>query len=388
MKKKMPKNHSTLVTGYSVPLYRNNQDAYIEYYVVDLNDKSKKSRKRIKLNHIPQDERDRYAADTIKKLLADLRKGWHPDKGFATKNEKNIIFCIDNYFQVKTREFEQGEIREDTIRAITSMTKIFKIWLTDNKYTHYNVENFTSQDAASFMNYVYMERKISNKTFNNYLASLRTIFNYFISQDWVTVSPFAKIKKKVLNNKSQRVPLTHEERTKVKEYLYKTNKPFLLACLLLFHSGIRRTELTKVKISDIAPGNQVIILKKEITKMKRQRVSSMPKEVIDLMLELDLFKQPGRYFLIGANWQPGDVEIKPKKLSDEWAKVRKVLKLHDMAQFYSLRKSGGIQKAEDKLSLQAIKDFFGHVTMDAAAHYYENHRNIGNEELKNNVSDF
>lgn len=47
-----------------------------------------------------------------------------------------------------------------------------------------------------------------------------------------------------------------------------------------------------------------------------------------------------------------------------------------------------IPKAEDKISVQALKGFFGHTDLKTASNYLENHRNKGNDELKNNVSDF
>ncbi len=68
--------------------------------------------------------------------------------------------------------------------------------------------------------------------------------------------------------------------------------------------------------------------------------------------------------------------------------MRKVLQLHPNAVLYSLRKTAAIQKAEDGMSMQGLKEYLGHTGMQAAAHYMENHRFKGNDEVKNKSSDF
>jgi len=385
----MQKKQSIKILGYSPPYYSPTKYSIITYYVRDLHNANTSIRKQIRLDYIKDiKQRDKYAKELVKELTLKLKSGWHPDGVVRNSREVTMEIALEAYLDKKKKEFKDNQIRFDTIRSSKSMIGVFQKWLKREKYHQLAPENFTKGYASEYMDYIYMEKDVSSITYNNYLMYARMFFNDFIEKDWCAKNPFQHIKPKKSPNKSERVPLTLEERKKVKEYFLEKNPYYLLCILLIFHSGIRRTELTKIKVDDIDFENKVIVVKNTTAKTKRQRYASMPSEVIRFMLTLKINEAPSRYFLIGNEWMPGDSAISPKRLTKAWARARIKLKLHPKAQLYSVRKTGGIQKAEDKISVQALKDFFGHSDLKTAAHYLENHRNKGNDELKSNVSDF
>lgn len=384
----MQKNQAVKILGYSIPTYTRGKSSRITYYVRDLRDYERVLRKQIRLDYIKDvRSRDKYARDIIKELHEKLKRGWHPD-GEIQDSYITISVALEHYLSKKQKEFKDGQLRYDSIRSLKSMMGVFLKWLQTNKYQDLLPTNFTKRHAAEYLEYIYMGKDVSSTTYNNYLMYARMFFNEFIQQDYCTLNPFKHIKQKIAQNKSERVPLTIEERKKIKEYFLEKNPWYLLGILLIFHCGIRRTELTKIKIEDIDLQNRVIVVKNNVAKTKRQRYASMPLEVIEFMLLIKIFDYPGRNFLIGNEWCPGDQAVTPKRLTKTWARARVKLKLHPKAQLYSVRKTGGIQKAEDKISVQALKDFFGHTDLKTASNYLENHRNKGNDELKHNVSDF
>lgn len=385
----MQKKESIKILGYSPPYYTRTKYSIITYYVRDLHNANRSIRKQIRLDYIKDvKQRDKYAKELVKELHAKLRSGWHPDGQIVEKEMLSMELALEAYLAKKLKEFKDKQIRFDTIRCSKSMIGVFQRWLKREKYNHLTPENFSKRHAGEYMDFIYMEKDVGSITYNNYLMYARMFFNDFIEKDWCAKNPFQHIKPKKSANKSERVPLTLEERKKVKEYFLEKNPYYLLCILLIFHSGIRRTELTKIKVEDVDFENKVIVVKNTAAKTKRQRYASMPSEVIRFMLTLKINESPGRYFLIGNEWMPGDSPISPKRLTKAWARARTKLKLHPKAQLYSVRKTGGIQKAEDKISVQALKDFFGHTDLKTASHYLENHRNKGNEELKRNMTDF
>ena len=379
----MSKNQSSKIVGYSIPNYSSGKHAVVSYYVRDLSDQNRMLRKQIKLNHIKcEKERLKYATILCKELYDKLKKGWHPDGVLDRRKEVVLSEAIQRYLKAKEKDFANGYIRKDSLRTIKSFCTILDQWLISSQNKFISLENFTHTYAKEFLEHIYEKRNASPRTYNNYLTATRTMFNQFKESYNITTNPFERIKAKPLVNKSEKVPLTKEERIKVREYLTEHNKHYLLCCLMVYHCGVRRTELTKLKLSDIDIKNSVIRITAQNAKMKRERYASIPQEVIELMIELNIFSAPGRYYIVGKDWQPSDVAISPKKLSDEWTRLRKHCQLHPQAQFYSLRKTGGIERAQDQLSIQAIKDFFGHTGLSAAVNYLENHRSKGNEELK------
>lgn len=388
MKKKMNNLQICQTIGYTVPTLHAGKTTFISYYVLSLDGKSVQ-RIRTKLNHIKDPiKRKLFAEKLIDKTLEKLEQGWSPLVSEEDNSALKIIEALDLYYHTKKREYQMSEIRKDTLRSITSKVKIFKTWLALKKLDNIYLQRFSSKDASAYMNYVFLKRKVVAKTYNNYLVDTSTIFNWFISESIIKENPFKLIKAKALKNKSEKVPLTAEERTNLKEYLEVQNPNYLLACLLLYHTGLRRTELTKIKISDIDLKNKVIYVDNSVAKMNRNRYATITPEVYNYLLKLEIHKQPKRYYLIGKFWKPSDYQIAPKKLSDEYSKCRKKLNFHPKTTFYSLRKTGGISRAEEGMSIQAIKDFFGHTTLNSAVTYFENHRNKGNEELKKSKDQF
>lgn len=374
--------------GYTLPTLHKGKTTFISYYVLSLDGKDA-IRIRTKLNFIKDVvQRDLFAKKLIAATIQKLESGWTPLLDEEENKSHKIVEALNLYYNTKNREFEMGEIRKDTLRTIKSHVKIFTEWLQAKKLDQTYLVRFSKKEAADYMTYIFLKREATAKTYNNYLLATSTIFNWFITNSMLQENPFRVCKAKPLKNKSQKVVLIKEERTALKNYLEVNNPSFYLACLLLYHCGIRRTELTKIKIQDIDFKNQVINIDHSIAKMNRNRYATLSPEILEYILTLEINKQPGRYFLIGSNWHPSDSAIAPKKLSDEFSKCRKVLNFHPKTTFYSLRKTGGISRAEEGLSIQAIKDFFGHTSLSSAVTYFENHRNKGNQELKQSKDTF
>lgn len=374
--------------GYTIPTLHIGKTTFVSYYVLSLDGKSTQ-RIRTKINHVKDPiKRKRFGQKLVDKTLEKLEQGWSPLQNEDDLSTLKIFPALNLYQTTKERQYEMGEIRKDTYRSIKSSVKIFKDWLTARKLNNIYLASFSKKDASAFMNYVFIKRKVAAKTYNNYLVNTSTIFNWFISESIIKENPFKLIKAKQLKNKSQKVPLSIEERRKLKDYLLDTNPNYYLACLLLYHTGLRRTELTKIKISDIDFRNKVIYIDNSVAKMNRNRYATIPTEVMKYLSQLKINTFPSRNYLIGKNWIPSDTPIAPKKLSDEFAKCRRKLNFHPKTTFYSLRKTGGISRAEQGMSIQAIKDFFGHTSLSSAVTYFENHRSKGNEELKNSTDTF
>ena len=388
MKKKMNTLQICQTVGYTVPTLHIGKTTFINYYVLSLDGKSA-IRQRTKINAIKDPiKRKKFGETLANKTLDKLEQGWSPLEKEEDQTSLKIDAALELYRSTKEREYQVSEIRQDTFRSIKSSVKIFKEWLKSKKIDKIYLARFTSKEASAYMNYVFLKRKVVAKTYNNYLVNTSTIFNWFISESILTENPFKLIKAKPLKNKSQKVPLTKEERNQLKEALEIENPNYYLACILVYHCGLRRTELTKIKVSDIDFKNKVIYIDNSVAKMNRDRYASITPEVFEYLQKLEINKKPSRYYLIGKNWISSDNPIAPKKLSDEFSKYRKKLNFHPKTTFYSLRKTGGIARAEAGMSIQAIKDFFGHTTLSSAVTYFENHRSKGNQELKESKDSF
>lgn len=389
MKKKMPLNQNVKILGYSTPTYTSGKRSLVTYYVRDLLDSTKMIRKQIRLDYIKDDlQRASYARKLCNELEIKLSEGWHPE---LEKEELSYV-CLEDglkaYIELKEKEYKHGHIRWDSIKSTRSMVGIFTKWLQSKRLEKMAIPSFTKRHANDYMNFIYMEKDVSPTTYNNYLSYCNMFWNFFMERDYCNKSPFKFIKRKKKAFNSTRLPLTVEERERVKAYWEENNPHYLLCILILFHSGIRRTELTKLKVEDIDIERRVIKVPHYAAKSGRERYATIPDQVLEQLEKLEILSYPKDYFILGKKWIPNKEAIKPKRLSDTWTYTRKKIGLKENVDLYSVRKTGAIQKAEDNLSVQALKDFLGHSGIQAASYYLENHRARGNKEIINKSSNF
>ncbi len=106
----MRKNQTTLIAGYSVPKYLPGKDPRVEYYVVDLKDSNLTSRKRIRVKNIAPNLRESFAKNLVKEIYANLKKGWHPDRGFREEGYLSITEALEKYMHIKMSEYQATKL--------------------------------------------------------------------------------------------------------------------------------------------------------------------------------------------------------------------------------------------------------------------------------------
>ena len=83
-----------------------------------------------------------------------------------------------------------------------------------------------------------------------------------------------------------------------------------------------------------------IFIPKEISKNGKDGIITIPKKLKELLLiHLNGATQED-YLFSSDNFRPGKIQLQPKKISDEWAKMRIILKFKQEYQFYSLKDTG------------------------------------------------
>lgn len=280
-------------------------------------------------------ERRKRASELIESLLKMLRSGWSPwvaaedNRGYTllevalSKYEKSL----DRLPKVKTRQSYGSKLNvlRDYIKSLVLPPKY--------------VYQFNSIFVSEFLDWLYYEREVSGRTRNNYRGWCSSLTAYLIERDYISSNPVEKIKN-VPEEKKKRQPLTPEMLTKLKNHLGERNQIFLLACMMEYYTMIRPTELSNIKISDISIKDQSVFVSADISKNKRDGKVGLNDEIIKIMIDIDLFRYPGHYYIFGDRLCPGAKRASSEIFRRHWLKIRKELKWSDDYQFYSLKDSG------------------------------------------------
>ena len=328
------------VLPYSLPVLHMGKSCYVDFFCLDPI-VGKMRRKKYHLDKLKTvAEKKARAAEIIASVTARLRSGWNVwIKTESTREHTPFSECLELYKAYLCRCEQNGAMKSKTVYGYLSYLGIFTDWL-QNRVTPlkfcYQVDNLLLSD---FLDYVLIDRESSARTRNNYLTWLSTLCNFMVEKGYLKENPTEKIKK-MKEEAKKRNSLTTGELSSLQRYLNKTNKYYLLACLMEYYTFIRPIELSKIKLEHINIKDQRVYVSGEISKNRRDGMVGLNDEIIRLMVELKIFDNPSHYFLFGKDFKPSEKQADSRIFREYFIKVREELKWDDSKQFYSLKDSG------------------------------------------------
>jgi integrase/recombinase XerC len=219
-----------------------------------------------------------------------------------------------------------------------------------------------------------MQKEVTARSVNRKLSCLKTYFNFLQKRQYITANPMAKV---VAPKISKRLPTTVPERNL--ELLFdqmEWDTGFIgmrdRAILeLLYNTGIRRSELINMKISDIDFGSYRI---KVLGKGNKERLIPFGNNLGDILrgyleMRIQTFPAANKYDLFLT--KKGDV------LADSavYTIVKKQLSFvtsQEKRSPHVLRHSFATHLSENGADLNAIKELLGHASLSATQIYTHN----------------
>ena len=283
-------------------------------------------------------ERTKLANKMITEINKRLEKGWSPFNDSNNLLYSSLDDCISKYLNMLQIEVDSGVKRPDTLRSYTSYLNQLQHYLKKQKINIKFIVEFDACTAQNYLDYLFYNKRISPRTYNGYLRFLSTFFTWCKNRNYITTNPIEGFRSKPKVQKKREV-LSQEVREKVKR-LRSTNFHYYVLCMLTYYCFIRRTELTKLKVSDIHLKDGFIVIDGSNSKNRKTESVTIPNNLLDDLAE-HLAKAKADDFLFSANnFIPGTKQLTPKKISDTWANFRKKEKFDSKFQFYSLKDTG------------------------------------------------
>jgi len=315
-------------------------DWRIIYYCKDPGkEKLTRFRKRVPMLNSKK-EREILAKRMCLKINEELSKGWSPFYSVSTQRDY-ILFSevLDQYLKQNERKLKDKLIRNDTLRAYTSYTQNILKYMAEKDLSKMLVTQFTNTFVLNFLDHLYYEKGRSSTTSNNYLNFLSQIGGHMEDRKMIPSNPAAKIPKRKANKKKREI-LPHWLRDDVFKYWSTRSKEYLTLCLTTYFCFVRRTEVTKLLVKHVNIKDATIFVPGDASKNGRDGTVTIPKQLLPLIAEHISGAENSFYLFSNNNFKPGKIQLKPKKISDEWAVMRKDMNLESKYQFYSLKDTG------------------------------------------------
>ncbi|KAB2814547.1 tyrosine-type recombinase/integrase [Phaeocystidibacter luteus] len=323
---------------------------------------------RYKFNRIKDlKERERKALDLCRDLTIKLASGWNPFIG----NDNSLTFisldqAFTNFMKEKLSLEKQNAIRPDTIRAYKSYLKNFRLWYGEKSMTQAAIR-LTGTVIDNFLVHIMEERGNSSRTRNNYLSFFHRLCAYMVQKRYLPSNPADSIPKLPESIKQRKVI----PRDILKQIFDQTKQDqgYHALCMTIYYTFVRRTELCKIKVEHLNLDKQVLFVTAEDTKNKRDRVTTIPQDLVSI-LEDHVKRARPHYYLFSANgFKPGPNQLSPKKISDTWVKLRKQMGFSNAYKFYSLKDTGITNMLQMGVPTIVVRDQAGHYDISVTDKY-------------------
>lgn len=380
--------------SFTIPKLCKSGKSWYIYFVFN----GKQHRIKDNLNRIKDLKQREIEFNIIAKIyLQYLKDGWNPDNP-QLKDEKSILTVIEAFDLSLTKKKEL--IQNDTYINYKSIIERIKKAIIDIGFHNIKVVELKNSHYEKILDRTAFLFKLTDSSYNRYKVNLSNLLNDLVDDKILKSSFKLRIKSKKVVKEVSHVPASDKDIEKIKKHL-RTNHPnFFLFWATMFHTGIRPTELLKVRLFMIDLSNDCINIDKSIAKNKISRVVPINQyqKVIFKSMNLDSFQSDFYLFgshdekfkpkkLIDKNYTPAPYKIERKEATDLWREEIKD-KLNIKMTLYSIKKHSANSFILAGASVGAIKDLFGHTSEVTTQIYITNLKEINRKEILEKGTDF
>lgn len=281
-------------------------------------------------------ERKKMAVKMQLTINEKLSSGWLPYFDNVDNDYKTFEFVTEKFINQFVLDVENNSKRADTLRSYKSFISVINDYIAKNSIKF--IFEFNKSYTVNFLDWVLYERKVSNRTYNNYITFLHTFIQFSYEHGYIKENFMKSIRKKTVETKKRKI-LTPEIKAILKKHFENNEKGFYTLCMSTYYCFIRRTELTKLKVKDIDFESNLITVNSDISKNRKTENITIPVAFLPLLKKQVENAKP-EYFVFSKNFMSGTKKLKPQDVTDTWNKFRKVYNIPSEYQFYSLKDTG------------------------------------------------
>lgn len=319
------------------------------------------------------------ASELIKNVNYRLKSGWNP---YAEAEAKftNLISAMQHCL-----EFKSASLRKRSIHTYTHLINCFITFLNKKNLHRITVEEFSSKNAREFLDYCKIEKKITNRTYNNYLSHMRTFFNFLIDREYLNFNPFTRIKN-LQKEDSEITAFTRDEMATLRDKLPAENQELYVVCLLIFYCFIRPAEIMRLRIENFDLRQAIVNIPGHASKNKRQDVVIIPDMLVEEIKKLHWERSNTNMFAFTRKLKPGIKEAAPTRIAGIW---REWADKHDIHKcIYQLKHTGAGMALQSGIDVRDLQLQLRHHSLDMTQIYLEKFNKRPSENYRLNYPRF
>lgn len=282
------------------------------------------------------DERHKFAKRFIREINEHLTKGFALNVDAVTKQKKSIkkafLDCV---------EFKSLTYADRSKESITSAIDVFIKYMEVRNRANVDIDKLSKNDLIEFRDYLIKEKKITSRTVNNYVGFVNTMLNHMVERDWLSVNPFAAVKRLRQLDTLKNREISTDERELLKPALMQ-NKALWLFIQFVYYCWIRPGEVIHIKVKDIDLKEGRIFLYAKNTKNKRSHFVNIPEHFLKELRKLQFPSEQNKFFFAhdGQDKLFGYKQFADNRFTYYHSDIRNKLGMSEEIKMYSWKRTG------------------------------------------------
>jgi len=260
---------------------------------------------------------------------------------------------MDLYFELKDTPESS---RESYLRRLKAFTEFFQA--KNNKAP----EDITEKDIQDYILYLKREKALSAGTINNYISAIRFYYTHVLDKEWN--------KKKIPRMKRiQKLPVIPPKQDVIAILDSTTNLKHKAILALIYGSGLRVSEVARLKICDIC--SKTMRVRVEKAKHNTNRYTILSESALTILRDYfrTHFTSYKREDWLFPGRAPGE-HLNVKSIKNTLIKLRNKLQLDPNISAHTMRHCFATHLLEDGVEPVHIQQMLGHKNLSTTTNYY------------------
>lgn len=316
--------------------------------------------------------RHEKAIEIKNRLKRDLIQGFNP---FVSSEKRNmpVVEGVEYVLELKSRF-----LKKRTVHSYNSIARHFCGWLIENNKHKAPPSMITKTTVEQYLDDCLINGGISNRTYNNKVSSMRSIWNFMLQRDMVDHNVWQKITY-LPEAEPEITAYTPGELQLIKTHLVKENYQLYVVTQLIFYCYMRPAEIVRLQFRDLLWDHQLILFPGTKSKNKKTQVIVIPDEMKKNLKDWKL-NYPQSWYVFSRNLLPGDIEIAPTRIAEVW---RKFAGMHDISKnIYDFKHTGNGYAVDRGINLRDIQLQNRHHSLEQTQKYLDKFRKKTSSQFK------
>lgn len=335
--------------------------------------------------------RERTAAiQALKEYYEDkLKSGWYPGCSEDNKEVDTLTFVQAIEFGLKSKL--KKKLSPGTIKDYNNLMDHIKEAAVSCGKSDIDIKYIRRRDISIILDTYQSMRNASNHRYNIAKSYLSAVLSELKRYEYFEVNPVNNIDDLPVDESQGFIRPTSEELIIIRDHLDKVFKNFSTYWKMVYDTGMRMDELLNIKVADILETWEVN-LSSENSKTNRSRRPVISKGFRDLM-KAHIGDAPDHYYVFGTflpnggkqkrekYFCPAPFKIKRDTATKTWKRIVKG-DLGLACDMYGSKHKGGDDKLLAGISLDAVRQQYGHESKYTTHIYVKELFNVNKREIE------